>query len=51
MSRINGDKSRAAIAHKRGVHRREKIKQLLEAKKNQPSATPAAASGERPRAK
>jgi hypothetical protein len=47
MSRINGDKSRAAIAHKRGVHRRAKVKQLLEAKKNPPSAAPAPASGVR----
>jgi hypothetical protein len=45
MSRINGDKSRASIAHKRGVHRREKIKQLLEARKNPSTATTAAASG------
>jgi len=50
MSRINGDKSRAAIAHKRGVHRRAKIKQLLEARKNQPPAKTAAAPAA-PRAK
>jgi hypothetical protein len=41
MSRINGDKSRAAIAHKRAVHRRAKIKQLLEAKKTQSNANSA----------
>jgi hypothetical protein len=46
MSRINGDKSRAAIAHKRGVQRRAKVKQLLEARKAQSTDKPAAASGE-----
>jgi len=33
MSSINGDKSRHQINRKRGVHRREKIRQLLEAHK------------------
>jgi hypothetical protein len=42
MSRINGDKSRAAITRKRGVHRRAKIRQLLEAKKQPSGATPSA---------
>ena len=31
MSGINGDKSRHQINRKRGVHRREKIRQLLKA--------------------
>jgi hypothetical protein len=31
MSGINGDKSRHQISRKRGVHRRAKIRQLLEA--------------------
>ena len=31
MSAINGDKSRHQINRKRGVHRRAKIRQLLEA--------------------
>jgi len=43
MSAINGDKSRHSINRKRGVHRRAKIRQLLEARKTQSSAKPAAA--------
>jgi len=40
MSAINGDKSRHAINRKRGVHRRAKIRQLLEARKRQAAAKP-----------
>jgi len=51
MSRINGDKSRASIARKRGVQRRAKIKQLLEARKNQSTAATATATSGAHRAK
>jgi hypothetical protein len=45
MSGINGDKSRHQINRKRGVHRRAKVRQLLEAAKarsasQQKAATP-----------
>jgi len=51
MSAINGDKSRHAISRKRGVHRRAKIRQLLEARKTAPAAKPAGArdAGQKPR--
>jgi hypothetical protein len=49
MSGINGDKSRHAIARKRGIARRAKIKALVAAKKNPSSATPAAAPEKSPR--
>jgi hypothetical protein len=51
MSAINGDKSRHSIDRKRGVHRREKIRQLLAARKQQSGAKPAdaPAAGRKPR--
>ena len=39
MSAINGDKSRHSINRKRGIHRRAKIRALLQARTAQPAAT------------
>jgi len=49
MSAINGDKSRASIARKRGIQRRAKIKELLAAKKRQSTAKGEPAQGASPK--
>jgi hypothetical protein len=47
MSSINGDKSRHQINRKRGVKRRMKIRQLVEARRQGADAKAPAASGTR----